>query len=149
MSVSTCILESDWMSKIVPCLLTVIMLMGTYIWWLLKERKELGARDTERERPGVRNPERNGRQMPKEKDEVKGTERSAKVPDLLIITESGECFHKPTCSYVKTKAKGKAKSRNKKLRPCTICFPMERKASTDAKAQNVQDSGNLTETSTA
>ena len=144
------------MSKIVPCLLTVIMLMGTYIWWLLKERKELGARDTEREKPGVRNPKRNGRQMPKEKDEVKDIQRNAKVPNVLVITECGECFHKPTCSYVKARAKGKAKSRNRKLRPCTICFPMERKTSEDSEAplyyveaQDIERSENPVDASTA
>ena len=63
---------------------------------------------------------------PKMKDEV---ERNFKVPDVVVITESGECYHKSTCSYVKARAKGKAKSR--KLRPCTICFPMERKLSGD------------------
>ena len=75
---------------------------------------------------------------------------------MLVITECGECFHKPTCSYVKARAKGKAKSRGRKLRPCTICFPMEQKTSEDSetplyyvKVQDTEDSGNLTEANTA
>ena len=72
------------------------------------------------------------------------------MPDTLVITECGECFHKPTCSYVKTvRAKGKAKGRSRKLRPCTICFPMEQKASEDTKVQDVEDHENPTETNIA
>ena len=57
---------------------------------------------------------------------------------------------------MKARAKGKAKSRNRKLRPCTICFPMERKTSEDSEAplyyvkvRDTEDSGSLTEANTA
>ena len=147
---STCILENDWASKVVPCLLTIIVLMGTYIWWLIKERKEPETRDPERKEPGVCTPEQNRHLKPKENNEVESTKGSAKVPDLLVIAEYGECFHKPTCSYVKTaRGKGKAKSRSRKLRPCTICFPMEQKVSEDTEVQNIEDHENLAETNIA
>ena len=102
------------------------MLMGTYIWRLLREHKELEKRVEERRSSEACNLEQSRLIRPKMKDEV---ERNFKVPDVVVITESGECYHKSTCSYVKARAKGKAKSR--KLRPCTICFPMERKLSGD------------------
>ena len=153
MSVSTCILESDWMSKIVPCLLTVIMLMGTYIWRLLREHKELEKRIEERRSSGVRNLEQSRLMRPKMKDEVEDVERNFKVPDVVVITESGECYHRSTCSYVKARAKGKAKSRSRKLRPCTVCFPMERKLSGDPESasyhERTQSADDLLETDIA
>ena len=72
---------------------------------------------------------------------------------MVVITERGECYHRSTCSHVKARAKGKAKSRSRKLRPCTICFPMERKPSGDPESaschERTQSAEDLLETDIA
>ena len=93
MNESTCVLESDWTIKLVPRLLTIIVLMGACIWWLVKEQRETEGRRHER----IRLQKSNDQKSKRGDNEVDGVERNAKVPDLLVVAEHGECSHRPSC----------------------------------------------------